>query len=58
MRKKNLLALRREVVAELSAADLSAVAGAGVTNTCFSCLDYISCNPAQCWAEDTLICPA
>lgn len=43
------LALRREVVTELSDADLRAVAaGEGTTDTWFSCLTFISCNPLQC----------
>ena len=42
------LSLRREVLAELAEGDLRAVAGGAVTNTCFSCLTFISCNPVQC----------
>ena len=49
MNSNRKLALKREVVAELADADLRAVAaGEAVTNTCFSCLTFISCNPLQC----------
>lgn len=41
------LVLRREAVRELSAGELEQVVG-GVTVTCFSCLDFISCNPLDC----------
>lgn len=53
--KKRSLTLRRETLAEIDRGDLAAVAG-GLTDTCFSCLDYISCNPLQCIGGDTFIC--
>ncbi|HEX8001091.1 MAG TPA: hypothetical protein VF519_00180 [Mycobacteriales bacterium] len=45
--KTKRLVLRSESVRELSVGELESVAG-GVTLTCFSCLDYISCNPVAC----------
>lgn len=51
------LALRREALAELDTEEIRGVAGGDPsikcpheipTNTCFSCLTYISCNPAAC----------
>jgi hypothetical protein len=51
------LSLKREVLQELSPADLTGVAGAGTTTgaTGISCLDYISCWPWQCLPQ-TLLC--
>jgi hypothetical protein len=60
------LTLKREVLQELSANDLSAVGGAagpvtttivGVGETMYSCLAYISCAFLNtCFAPDTLLC--
>jgi hypothetical protein len=47
------LALKRELLADLSTDELRAVAGAGVTM--LSCATYISCNPLACVIE-TIVC--
>lgn len=49
------LSLKKDVLQELTTAELGSVAG-GATE--FSCLDYISCFPWQCVtrAVQTLIC--
>ena len=55
---RRTLSLTREVLQELTTADLADVVGGGVTDvTCLSCLDYISCWAVQCLPE-TFICPA
>lgn len=64
MKSHRKLSLKREVLTSLTDADLDAVAGAqpktldGCTttlNTCFSCLTYISCNPAACTFTITVL---
>ncbi len=42
------LSLKRDVLQELTPHELSGVAGGRDTNTCISCLDYISCWLADC----------
>lgn len=42
------LSLRREVLTEIDTPGLAAVVAAGPTNTCFSCLTFVSCNPVHC----------
>ena len=42
---KRTLTLKRDVLQELTAAELGSVAGG---NTAYSCLDYISCFIHQC----------
>jgi hypothetical protein len=55
---RRTLTLKREVLQELSPADLNGVVGAAITtgNTGISCLDYVSCWVWQCLPE-TFICP-
>ena len=55
---RRTLALRREALTPLTAGDLGGLAGGQPRtllaecdpslNTCFSCMQYISCNPAAC----------
>jgi hypothetical protein len=51
---RRTLSLKREVLQELTAADLTAIAGAAppqttkLAETMYSCLAYISCNVLQC----------
>jgi hypothetical protein len=55
---RRTLTLKREVLQELSPADLSGVAGAGKTtgiDLSISCLAYVSCWPWQC-LQETLLC--
>jgi hypothetical protein len=51
------LSLKREVLQELTPAELTGLAGAGTPTrpTGASCLDYISCWALQCLAK-TLLC--
>ena len=58
---RRTLSLKREVLRELTDADLTAVNGAAppdlttivtTANTAFSCLAYISCNPLACVVRD------
>lgn len=61
MKSSRKLALRREILTELENVELNGVAGAApptrycgqslpcdLSNTCFSCYTYISCNPLAC----------
>jgi hypothetical protein len=41
------LTLKKDVLAELSSAELTEVVG-GTRDTLFSCLTYVSCNPLDC----------
>jgi hypothetical protein len=57
------LTLKREVLQQLSDADLSAIAGAAwpdttkVAETAYSCLMYISCAFLHtCWLPESLAC--
>lgn len=55
---RRTLSLKREVLNELTAADLAVVAGAAgdsVPQTWYSCLDYLSCNVLGCVLRDTAI---
>lgn len=58
MPARRTLALRREVLQELTDADLNGVAAGAVTTrpTAASCLDYISCWWWQCVTRETLVC--
>jgi hypothetical protein len=52
---RRTLSLKREVLQELSDADLHVVAGGTVPQTWYSCLDYLSCNVLGCVLRDTAI---
>jgi hypothetical protein len=53
---RRTLTLKREVLQELSPAELTGLAGAGTTQpTGLSCMAYVSCWPWQC-LPDTLLC--
>lgn len=67
---RRTLRLKREVLAEIDASGMAGVVGGQQTriacatllcdtatlNTCFSCLTYISCNPAACIIRDVTEC--
>lgn len=59
---RRTLSLKREVLNELTAADLAVVAGAAppqttkVIETAYSCLAYISCAVPFCLLNQTLLC--
>lgn len=53
---RRTLSLKRESLHELTASDLASVVGGKLTETCYSCLAYISCNILQCVAKDTILC--
>ena len=48
--RRSKLSLRREVLAEIESDELREIVAADPTQgaTRFSCLTYISCNPADC----------
>lgn len=51
------LALKREVLAELTEGDLQKVAAGTVKDLSFSCMTYISCYPDDCLlSEYGLVC--
>jgi len=52
---RRTLSLRREVLRELSDADLNVVAGGTVPQTWYSCLDFLSCNVLQCATRDVQV---
>ena len=56
MPNRRSLSLKREVLQELTAAELTGVAGGAPHQTEVSCLDYISCWALQCLPR-TLVCP-
>lgn len=50
------LALRREVLGELTDVDLSALAGGqGGSDTCASCLTFVSCHLTDCILRPTIV---
>ena len=48
------LRLHRETIKILSEADLRRAAGAGLSNTCYSCLTYVSCNLLDCYTGNCI----
>jgi hypothetical protein len=57
---RRTLSLKREVLAELSDADLQVVGGAAndTKQTLYSCLEFITCAIPFCLIPRTLVCPA
>ena len=55
---RRTLSLKREALSELTPAELASVAGGKLTETCYSCMAFISCAVPFCLIDrDTLLCP-